>query len=638
MQRYILRRVFAVGLTVMSVAFGVFLLYGNQFASAGALNVHTYKDLITNSGPNKLSNHTFTFEIKTDVAAGGYFDFDFPAGFNLASGSSFPERLVEMYVDGVPRTASSVLSSTLDQVVITSGNGGSVRYNLNTLTGVSADSEIEFRIGDHTSTALGPSVSFSTSTGTTTNPADATPITNPSTTGNQEITMTVGGASETVYADFLITMIQPVLIENVDTTEEIPPIRFNGLPEGEIGGTTLFVEISLETDEFATCKYSNTASTSYAAMTSVFDDTGKVFHSELVAVVPDALNTYYIRCADDEGNFNIDDYVIQFYAPASPTGQSNTEGGTSGDGTGSGDTGTGDGEGEGGTTGSADGGADTTGGSSGGGGSGGGSGGSSGPDSPDESGGGFENNAGPYPSGDAEVIIRGYAFPGSTVYALVDGYQAENVRANSSGQYSMTISDISRGVYTFGVYAIDSDGTKSSTFSTSFTVTGGRTSNLSNVNIMPSIEVSPDPVDVGETVTMSGYSIPNATITLENQKDGSSVTLKTFETTSGSNGRWSIDIDTSSFSGGTYKVRAKAVGTTVSTDFSDYTYYGVGQNANVPLNADLNRDGRVNLTDFSILLFWWGGDGGTSDPPADINQDGSVSLTDFSILLFNWTG
>ncbi len=124
-------------------------------------------------------------------------------------------------------------------------------------------------------------------------------------------------------------------------------------------------------------------------------------------------------------------------------------------------------------------------------------------------------------------------------------------------------------------------------------------------------------------------------------KEGSSQSLKTFTTTSNGDGEWTLNIDTSLFSSGTYKIRAKAEqldGLGIETNFSDYTFYGVGQDADVPLNADLNRDGSVNLTDFSILLFWWGGDGGDSDPPADINQDGSVSLTDFSIMLFQWTG
>ena len=159
---------------------------------------------------------------------------------------------------------------------------------------------------------------------------------------------------------------------------------------------------------------------------------------------------------------------------------------------------------------------------------------------------------------------------------------------------------------------------------------------------MPSIKVSPNPVNPGQALTISGQSIPNSTVTIENQKDGSSVSLKSFTTTSGSNGNWSIDVDTNGFSNGTYKTRAKSEqtssGINIKTDFSNYTFYGVGQNAEVTLNADLNRDGKVNLTDFSILLFWWATDGGSSDPPADINLDGTVSLTDFSILLFNWTG
>jgi hypothetical protein len=100
-------------------------------------------------------------------------------------------------------------------------------------------------------------------------------------------------------------------------------------------------------------------------------------------------------------------------------------------------------------------------------------------------------------------------------------------------------------------------------------------------------------------------------------------------------------VETGGFSNGTYKVRAKSkqlTGLALETNFSGYTFYGVGQSADVPLSADLNTDGKINLTDFSILLFWWGGTGGDSNPPADINRDGSVSLTDFSIMLFNWTG
>jgi hypothetical protein len=224
------------------------------------------------------------------------------------------------------------------------------------------------------------------------------------------------------------------------------------------------------------------------------------------------------------------------------------------------------------------------------------------------------------------------------VTALVDGFVAETATAGNDGAYSITINEIARGAYTFGVYATDPAGTKSSTFSTSFTVAGARESVLSNINIPPSILVTPNPVNPGQALTISGYTLPNATVTIENEKDKSTASRRSVTVTANSSGAWSTPIDTSSFTSGTYKVRAKAEQGTRVTNFSTYTLYGVGGPASGSSNSDLNRDGRVNLTDFSILLFWWNTAGGDSNPPADISQDGRVNLVDFSILLFNWTG
>jgi hypothetical protein len=221
----------------------------------------------------------------------------------------------------------------------------------------------------------------------------------------------------------------------------------------------------------------------------------------------------------------------------------------------------------------------------------------------------------------------------------VDGNIAETTRSSGSGEYTVTLDAIARGVYTFGVYAEGPDRVKSSTFSTSFTVIGARTSELTNINVAPSIKASPDPVQPGQPLTISGYGLPNATVTIQNGKQNVRQSMKDSTATTDSSGRFTITLDTGSFSKGTYQVRAKSAqsdGTT--TGYSEYTFYGVGEAANAPLNADLNRDGKVNLTDFSILLFWWNTNGGDSNPPADINRDAKVNLTDFSILLFNWTG
>ena len=236
------------------------------------------------------------------------------------------------------------------------------------------------------------------------------------------------------------------------------------------------------------------------------------------------------------------------------------------------------------------------------------------------------------------MVISGYAFPNSTVTIGVDGKLAKTTKSNGSGAYTVTLEAISRGVYTFGVYAEGPDKIKSSTFSTSFTVTGGRTSELTNINVSPSIKVSPDPVDPGQTLTVTGYALPNSTVTIQNGKQKSKSMSETTATADGS-GKWSTTLSTTNFSKGTNQIRAKAVQSSgAASNYSEFTYYGVGEEAEGNLNADLNRDGKVNLTDFSILLFWWNGTGGDSNPPADINRDGRVTLTDFSILLFNWTG
>ncbi|MDB9944394.1 dockerin type I domain-containing protein, partial [bacterium] len=501
---------------------------------------------------------------------------------------------------------------------ITTGTSGQIEWVLNSTDSIPVDAEIRMLIGNDTTNATATDVG----------------IQNPNATGTQNFYIEIGGGESSSVRGH-IALVEHISIAGVDTTETIPPFRFNGAPTGTISGTSLVVEFSLETNEFAQCRYGSTPDTSYFSIGNQFSTVYTTIHSAEIAVATSTTYTFYIRCIDDEGNRNPDDYVITFDVPEYPEGIPGNEGTAEGEGSGTGD---GSGEADPGA-GDPDGGDDTSGGTSGGGGGGGSSGGTGPSSGGNDGAGGFEGTDKPYQSGDGRVIINGYAFPDSDVVVLVDGAKAEQDRADGTGNFSVILDEIARGVYTFGVYAVDDNGVKSSTFSTTFTVTGGRGSTLSNVNIMPSILVDPDPVTPGQTVTFTGFSIPDATLTIENQSDRSSVTLKTFTTTSDGTGEWSLDVDTTGFTTGTYKVRAKAKQDGgASTDYSDFTYYGVGEEADRPRNPDLNRDGFVNLIDFSILLFWWNSDGGASDPPADINADGNVSLTDFSIMIFNWTG
>lgn len=604
-----------------------------------ARNVSEYKDTISTSAPGVAANHTLGFRLSVDAAPSSYIEITPPPGFEILATSSFGVRNVELLVNGTPRFADAVAAPGVDQVEIFPGSPGLIRYTLEPTLGVAAGSELIIKIGNHTSNSLVYSQTFSTTTGTSTVYGDVPALVNATSTGTHEVQMRIFDGGEVADAGFLIAIVEQVGMGPADTTETVPPQRFNPAPTSTIGGTTLSVEISLETDELAICRYATSADVPFASMTNTFSNTGFIFHSTVVPVAPNTVQRFYIRCIDDEGNINIDDFEIIFTVNDIPTGTANTDGNVSGDGSGSGNDGTGAGGGAGGSEGSASGVQPETGSAAGSGGAGGGGGGGRGRDTGSTAGGGFESDDASYPSGDGRVVITGYAFPRSRVSALVDGKQAGQATADTSGRYEITLEEIARGVYTFGVYALDAAQVRSSTFSTSFTVTGSRTTALSNINIAPSVKVSSDPVTAGQALTISGYALPGATITLENERDKSIASRKTFTATSDNSGAWSVVVDTNGLSNGTYKARARAAqdgGAT--TNFSSYLLYGVGESADRPTSADLNTDGKVNLTDFSILLFWWNTDGGSSSPSADINSDDRVNLTDFSIMLFNWTG
>ncbi|PIR70650.1 MAG: hypothetical protein COU46_00360, partial [Candidatus Niyogibacteria bacterium CG10_big_fil_rev_8_21_14_0_10_42_19] len=87
----------------------------------------------------------------------------------------------------------------------------------------------------------------------------------------------------------------------------------NGSPSGFLPAGTTNTNISLNTDENATCKYSTSSGVSYSSMTETFSTTGGTTHSSNVSGLSDG-NTYnyYVRCSDGSGNANIDDYIINF--------------------------------------------------------------------------------------------------------------------------------------------------------------------------------------------------------------------------------------------------------------------------------------------------------------------------------------
>ena len=105
-----------------------------------------------------------------------------------------------------------------------------------------------------------------------------------------------------------------------DTT---PPSRSNPSPSGELSAGTTNTNISLTTNESATCRYLTTPNTAYSSMTNTFSTTGSTSHSTPVDGLSDGNSyTYCVRCRDMAGNANTDDFVISFSVATQGVGDS----------------------------------------------------------------------------------------------------------------------------------------------------------------------------------------------------------------------------------------------------------------------------------------------------------------------------
>ncbi|OGC49774.1 hypothetical protein A2716_00210 [candidate division WWE3 bacterium RIFCSPHIGHO2_01_FULL_40_23] len=112
--------------------------------------------------------------------------------------------------------------------------------------------------------------------------------------------------------DYLITF----STASADTT---PPVRTNGYPPTGtlLAYTTTQVQISLQTDENANCKYATSAGISYSVMT-YFSTTGSDIHRTTINTISGTTYNIYVKCSDMRGNINMDDFLISFSVDSAP--------------------------------------------------------------------------------------------------------------------------------------------------------------------------------------------------------------------------------------------------------------------------------------------------------------------------------
>lgn len=545
--------------------------------STSAASLTFVRDLITDSGPGLPVSHMIDFRVTNAVPASGHIVITPEANsFNIST--SLAPIDIDLLVDSgsgyINRNIAAVPSATDDGVTITSGAQGSIDIKLNSTAGLSVGSKIRVIVGSNA--AFG-------GTGITS-------LDNPLTVGSYPIAIaTRNTTNQTIdSASAMIAVVDPVSISMV--VGAIIATLSNGLPSGNIPAGSANIELYVETDIPATCRYSSIPNKTYDEMVDQFpQQKARAFYVDLSGFVDGTQYFRYIRCKSPVGVLNPDDYVITFTLGPTPPSQNSL---------------------------------DQTQGAVG------------------------RGGVGSVPDGSAalylsSVLLIGQTSPFSTVTILVDGKISSNIQSNGTGAFRASVPSLERGVYTFGIYSTDSSQSRSSTFSSTLTLGQGTSNTISDIIVAPSFKLAKDSVDIGEDAHVSGFAVPGAVIGLIVRQSGTSsaalASQQILVATTTANGAWNIVIDTSTFSKGTYLIKARTVLTKeITSDYSGPLFLDVGQGARSrkAKNPDLNLDGKVNLIDFSIMLSHWLEDYDL----ADLTSDGIVNLSDVSVLLFYWTG
>ena len=541
-------------------------------------------DVISASAPLASSNHTINFTLTNQIPSGGKIIITPRAGyFNIPAGLDYEDiDLSYATFSGGPyleRDLYNVATGSADIAAVVTGYSGNLTFTLNSVLGLSQGIIIRIKIGtnaNHQSSGFWQ-------------------IINPSVVGSYKISIETQDSFGAKIDDggAMITVVDPVTLSSIRLPDVVPPVRSNGLPVAYIPLEITQADISLQTNEYAWCRYSLTADTNFASMSDVFSTTLATLHIKTITGLQDnSTYTFYVRCLDNGLNANMDDYIISFTVkiPVIPP-PGDPPGGIP-------------------------------------------------PDNPTPP----SSSGKPYPAPllAPQVTLEGLAYPLSEVVLIRDNVEDMKINANFSGEFKFSLSGLIQGTHTFGIKAKDSRGNYSTIRSVTVGVVSDSISAVTGILISPTTYLSTTTLDAGVPLAISGESFPSHIVEIEiYSKNNGGITgtiVKKIETNSDENGRWQVTYETGGLSTDTYIARVRGrVSAVEASDYGKIYYFGIGKQPEVLDTcgrADLNKDGKVNLTDFSILLFHWE----TNNEDADINLSGKVDLVDFSIMLFCWTG
>jgi hypothetical protein len=264
--------------------------------------------------------------------------------------------------------------------------------------------------------------------------------------------------------------------------------------------------------------------------------------------------------------------------------------------------------------------------------------------SPPSGGGGGGGGSFIPPAVNTGANFKGKAYPASDVTLLDNGRVVATTKAGPDANFEFNLSNLSAGTHSFGIWAEDSKGYRSITYTFNIVITSGVTTVISGIFLPPTIAADKIEIRRGDILTLSGQSVPSAQISVIINSDEELIE----KTTTDKNGLWIYKFDTDEVDYGDHSAKSRGFYENDISSFSQLVFFKVGQRnvlaaqtKKCGTKGDLNGDCKVNLIDFSIAAYWFKkplSDNFKKTESQNLNNDGKVDLVDFSILAYRWTG
>lgn len=213
----------------------------------------------------------------------------------------------------------------------------------------------------------------------------------------------------------------------------------------------------------------------------------------------------------------------------------------------------------------------------------------------------------------ATIVLNGVASPNDFIQVYEGASILGTVTPDGTGVFQSTLSGLHPGLHTLTLFGMDANNNLTARTSVILFAPIYQTTTYSNLVLSPIITLSSLQVHQADTLTISGETVPNSTITISLNSP-----LIQFNTTSDAAGNFSFaDNQIGSMTPGQYlasaTVQTPASVQSVSsiaiafTVLSNISSGGGGPQPTCDIShGDLNCDHTVDIFDFSILLYNWG--------------------------------